>query len=156
MELTQVIRNSVEDSVLCWLATSSSDNIPNVSPKEIFKCYGSDKIILAKFASPKTVSNIKVNRSVSLSMIDILVQKGFQLKGAARIVDTHDPAFMQMEAELLEMTGGKFPFKTITEITIQSAKPILAPRYILYPETTVAEQIISAKKTYGLSYSELM
>ena len=151
MAFTQAIRKSVEDSVLCWLATSSIDNTPNVSPKKIFKCYGSDKIIVANIASPKTVSNIKVNPGVCLSCIDILVQKGYQLKGKARIVDNTDSAFMQMEALLSEMTGGKFPFSTITEITIQSAKPILAPRYILYPETTEAEQIVSAKKSYGLS-----
>jgi hypothetical protein len=54
-----------------------------------------------------------------------------------------------MKPILTAMTGGKFPFPTITKITISHAKPIVAPRYLLYPETTEEEQIESAKKTYG-------
>ena len=49
------------------------------------------------------------------------------------------------------MTGGKFPFATITKITIVQVKPIIAPKYILYPETTEEEQIDSAKKLYGFN-----
>lgn len=55
-----------------------------------------------------------------------------------------------MENLLLKMTAGKFPFKTITEITILKTKKIIAPKYILYPETKEEEQIKSAKKTYNL------
>ncbi len=55
-----------------------------------------------------------------------------------------------MESLILEMTGGEYPCVTITEITLLSAKPIIAPRYLLYPETTEAQQIESAKKVYGL------
>ena len=47
------------------------------------------------------------------------------------------------------MTGGNFPFATITEITVGEVKSIIAPKYILYPETTEKEQIESAKKAYG-------
>jgi hypothetical protein len=48
------------------------------------------------------------------------------------------------------MTGGDFPFSTITEITLEQGKSIIAPKYILYPETTEKEQIESAKKVYGI------
>ena len=48
------------------------------------------------------------------------------------------------------MTGGDFPFSTITEVTLKQAKPIIAPKYILYPETTEKEQIESARNAYGL------
>ena len=56
-----------------------------------------------------------------------------------------------MESTLLEITGGKYPFKTITSIKIEKVKPIIAPSYFLFPETTEAEQIENAKKTYGLT-----
>ena len=48
------------------------------------------------------------------------------------------------------MTGGNFPFSTITEIKIEQIKPIIAPKYILYPNITESEQIESAKKIYGI------
>lgn len=150
MELTTGVKEYIDKSVLCWLATASSENIPNVSPKEIFKHYGTNAILVANIASPQTVKNIKQNENVCISFIDILVQKGFQIKGKAKIIEKNAMEFTNMEKELLEMTKGKFPFTTITKITIEKIKPIIAPKYLLYPETTEKEQIASAKKVYGL------
>ena len=66
------------------------------------------------------------------------------------IIEKNNSNFKKMEKILIEMTGGDFPFNTITEITLEKTKLIVAPKYILYPETTEAEQIESAKKAYGL------
>lgn len=144
------IKAYIDRSVLCWLATASAEGIPNVSPKEIFSFYGAEQIIIANIASPQSMRNIRENNQVCLSFIDILVQKGFQLKGKAEIVKKTEPEFHEMEKVLLKMTGGKFPFSSIISITIKEVKPILAPKYILYPETTEEEQIASAKKAYGI------
>lgn len=150
MELTTELKEYINRSVLCWLATVSTENLPNVSPKEIFNYYRTDKIIVANIASPQTVRNIKHNENVCISFIDILIQKGFQIKGKAKIIGKMDSTFSEMEKILTNMTGGNFPFSTITEITIQQIKPIIAPKYILYPETTEAKQIENARKTYGI------
>ena len=149
MELSKEIKASLDKSVLAWLATVSKEGIPNVSPKEIFSYYGKDEVIIANIASPQSLKNIRQNEYVCLSFIDILVQKGYQLKGKARIIKKTDADFPEREKVLLEMTAGKFPFSSLTQIRIEEAKPILAPRYLLYPETTEEEQIASAKKTYG-------
>jgi predicted pyridoxine 5'-phosphate oxidase superfamily flavin-nucleotide-binding protein len=150
MHLTKEIKDSIEKSVLCWLATASVQHIPNVSPKEAFHYYGDDKIIVANIASPKTVKNIKQNENVCISFLDVFVQKGFQVKGKARIVGSDDPSYAAMEQVFRQMIGDKFPFKTITEITAETVKPIIAPSYLLYPDTTEQDQIESAKKTYGV------
>ena len=149
MILNTEIKESINKSVLCWLATVSAENVPNVSPKEIFNYYKADRIIVANIASPQTVRNIKKNENVCVSFMDILVQKGFQVKGKAKIIKKTDSEFQEMEKILVKMTGGNFPFSTITEITLVHAKPIIAPKYILYPETTEKEQIESAKELYG-------
>ncbi|MBJ6368741.1 pyridoxamine 5'-phosphate oxidase family protein [Snuella sedimenti] len=150
MELTTEIKEYINRSVLCWLATASIENVPNVSPKEIFNHYESDKIIIANISSPQTVQNIKQNKNVCVSFIDILVQKGYQIKGRAEIIGKKDSEFVEMEKILTKMTGRKFPFATITKIKVKQVKPIIAPKYLLYPETTEKEQIESAKKAYGL------
>ena len=150
MQLTEEIKVAIGDCVLCWFATSSADNIPNVSPKEIFCFFENDIIIVANIASPQTVKNIRENKNVCISFIDILKQKGFQLKGIAEIIENSSKDFSRMEKVLLHLTEGKFPFATITKITITSSKPIIAPKYLLYPHTTEQEQIESAKKSYGL------
>lgn len=149
MELTTEIKAYINNSVLCWLATASIENMPNVSPKEIFNYYDTDKIIVANIASPQTVKNITINENVCVSFIDILVQKGFQIKGKATIIKKQHPEFSAMENVLSNMVDGNLSFSSITKITIDSVKPIIAPKYMLYPETTEKEQIESAKKLYG-------
>ena len=149
MKLTKEIKEYIDKSVLCWLATSS-ENFPNVSPKEIFTSYGKEHLIIANIASPQSLRNIKHNPKVCVSFIDVLVQKGFQLKGMAEIVSKKQHDFWNMEKPLLEMTGGKFPFSEIIKIEITAAKAIIAPRYLFYPETTEEEQIESARKLYGI------
>ena len=150
MKLTAEIKDAINTSVLFWLATSSGENIPNVSPKEIFSYFGEECIIVANIASPQTVRNIKQNENVCISFIDILKQKGFQLKGTAKIIEKSSSEFSKMENILTLLTDGKFPFATITKITVNVAKPIIAPKYLLYPDTTEVEQIESAKKAYGI------
>ena len=79
-----------------------------------------------------------------------MVQKGFQLKGKASIVDEENSAFKIYEPLLLKLTRGKYPFKSIIDIKIESVKMILAPSYIFYANTKEEDQIAQAKKSYGL------
>lgn len=148
--LTQQIKESINKSVLCWLATASLDGMPNVSPKEIFTSYDHQHVIIANIASPQSIQNIKHNPQVCISFIDILVQRGWQLKGKAVLIEHNDSAFALLKPPLLKMTEGKFPFSTIIKIKIQEAKPIWAPSYIFYPEITQQEQIENALKRYNL------
>ena len=69
------IKKSIDQSVLCWLATVSKDNVPNVSPKEIFTYFEEDKIILANIASPQTVKNIKQQENVVLYEVPVKVSR---------------------------------------------------------------------------------
>lgn len=150
--ITAEIKKYIHQSVLCWLATSSADNTPNVSPKEIFHYHGDSNIIIANIASPQSIKNIYENNKVCVSFVDILVQKGFQLKGIATIINKNESSFNEIAKPLLEMAGDKFPFGTIINIHVESVKPILAPSYILYPDTTSEhEQIESSKKNYGFN-----
>ncbi len=150
--LSGTVLEYINRSVLCWLATASTKGIPNVSPKEVFACYQQQSVIIANIASPTTIKNIKENPNVCLSFIDVLVQKGYQLKGKAEIITNDHPEFSKMEPQLLQLTKGKYPFPSITFITPEKIKPILAPSYLLYPEEATEERLIEqAKIAYGLT-----
>jgi len=156
MLLSAPVVDYINRSILCWLATVSSEGIPNVSPKEVFTDYKTKSIIIANIASPNTVKNIRENPNVCLSFIDVLVQKGYQIKGKAELVTSKHPDFKSMEQKLLEMTGGKFPFSSITQILPETIKPILAPSYLLYPDiTTEKQQIAYAKIAYRLTKNKI-
>ena len=74
--LTDEVIVYIKRSVLCWLATSSKENVPNVSPKEVFTYTDSNTILVANIASPQTVKNIKQNEKVCISFM-FLFKKGF-------------------------------------------------------------------------------
>ncbi|MEL6498225.1 MAG: pyridoxamine 5'-phosphate oxidase family protein [Planctomycetota bacterium] len=147
--LTDDVHKLIEDSVLCWLATASSDGQPSVSPKEIFAAQG-NAIIIANIASPGSARNVRHNPRASVSFIDIFVQRGYQIAGEAVLLTPRDDAYAEAETALLAMTGNDYPFRTIFRIAADSVTPIVAPRYKLFPETTEAQQIANAMRTYGV------
>ena len=148
--LSLEVKQYIDKSVLCWLATSDMEHQPNVSPKEVFTHFKDQYIIIANIASPNTVKNIKQNSKVCISFIEVFIQKGFQLKGSAQIITKKDEGFKSMESELLKITKGLYPFNSITKIQIESVKPIIAPSYILYPDKKDDDRISEVKKSYGL------
>ena len=144
------LSESVDQSVLCWLATVSADGQPNVSPKELFVLHDSDELVIANVASPQSARNVAVNPQVCVSFIDVFVQKGQQVKGKARLITEDAPDFNIYASPLQQLAGDRYPFNSVFVIKIEKIKPIIAPSYLLYPATTEADQIASAKRAYGV------
>ena len=147
--LTPEVKDYMERSVLCWLATASPDGKPNVSPQELFTYWEESSVLVANIASPKTIKNIQNNAEVCLSFVEVFDQKGYQLYGMARLVRNRsemESAFEKLEA----MAGPRFPIHSLLYIEVVKVLPILAPSYVMYPETTLEEMRSSAMKTYGV------
>lgn len=150
--LSENVRQYIDRSVLCWLATVDTDGQPNVSPKELFTYSATeDEVLVAMIASPRTMKNLKANARVSLSFVDVFVQKGFKLNGSARLWGEGESGFADRLPKLREMAGEDFTVRQLLAITVTAVEPIIAPRYRFYPDTTEAEQIASAHATYGLT-----
>ena len=148
------VKKYIDKSVLCWLATSSKQNEPNVSPKEIFTYKDDTTLLIANLASPNSVSNIMDNPNVCVSFVDIFIQKGFKVKGIATLIDKHDAEFIVKVKPLTDLFTDKFPIKTVIEIKVTKVDMIQAPRYFLYADTTEQSQIENAMKTYGVTLIE--
>ena len=149
--LTEEVVKSIDESVLCWLATVNKDGVPNVSPKEMFVPYGEKHLLIANIASPASIGNIKDNPNVCVSLIEIFKQKGHKLKGLAKVLDEKNNDYSE-KVDLLKHLGGEgFPIKGIIEIEVTSVAEIIAPSYWLYPDVTTEEsQINQSLKTYGV------
>ena len=152
--LTPDVLKFMDSSVLCWIATADASGAPNVSPKEIFVPHGSESVLIANIASPKTIQNIQANPKVCLSFVDVFVQKGFKLQGRARVVAREDSEFSGFLVPLEKMTKGQFPILSIICMTVEQVEPIVAPSYRLKPDITESSQIQSALKTYGVCRDE--
>lgn len=154
MTLTDEIRQSIAESVLCWLATVDAERNPNVSPKEVFAAHDADHLLIANIASPNSVRNIEINPAVCVSFVHVFKQKGFKLKGVASILQPNDPAYVERHRPLNLIAGDRFPIQSIIQVRVNSVHRILAPSYRLYPETTETGQIAGAMNTYGVRPGE--
>lgn len=146
--ISNELKNCIDKSVLCWLATSNRENEPNVSPKEMFALSTESTLLIANIASPETVQNVKLNPKVCVSILDIFVQKGYKIKGIAKIIDKTDNHFEIKHKILTDLFTDEFPIRSIIEVEIQQVDKIVAPSYYLFPETREENQIESAMKTY--------
>jgi uncharacterized protein len=146
--MKNAVYDFAERSVLCWLATVSDDLQPNVSPKEMFVLHDENTLLIANIASPISVRNILRNKKVSVSMVDIFAQKGFKIYGTAEILEKDHVMYLEREKILTDKYSSKFPIKSIIEVTITRIFPILAPSYLLFPDTTEEMQIESATRRY--------
>ncbi|WP_268746521.1 pyridoxamine 5'-phosphate oxidase family protein [Nitrincola sp. A-D6] len=149
--MTTEVRESVERSVLCWLATCDENGQPNVSPKEVFAVVDSQNIVVANIASPQSAKNIRVNQKICLSFVDVFVQKGFKIIGTATEFKPSVPEYSRWVEPLLVMASDRYPIHSVFVVRAIAVEPIVAPSYRLYPsETTEESQIQSALRTYGV------
>lgn len=144
------VKKYIEQSVLYWLATVDEENQPNVSPKEMFAWLNENTILIANIASPKSVENIKHNSKVCVSFVDVFVQKGYKLKGRAAIIQKDEDGYREKKKHLTELFSDEFPIRSIMEIKVKSAEPIIAPSYFLFTDVTEEDQIESAMQTYNV------
>ena len=145
--MTKEVLQAIEKSVLCWLATADAEGMPNVSPKEVF-CAHKGYLAIAQIASPGSVRNIRVNPLVSVSFIDVFVQKGYKLKGRASILQPEDGEYEPVARKLREIGGPGYPFRQVIQVEVTESEPIIAPSYRFFPETSEAGQVQTALKTY--------
>ena len=149
--ITKQIAESIDSSVLCWLATVSADGMPNVSPKEAFVHDGDGKILVANIASPQTVRNIRAREEVCVSFINVFVQRGFKIEGKARILEAGDAGYDEQVAKLIAAIGTDFEILSVIEIDPVAASPIIAPSYRLFPESGELDRIRESLETYQVS-----
>ena len=149
--LSPEVQHSATRSVLCWLATVGADGQPNVSPKEVFAVFDTNHLVIANIASPKSVRNIEVNPLVCVSFVDVFVQKGFKVLGAARCVRKTESEFASWATPLLAKAGPRFTIHSVIVVKASSVEPILAPSYRLYAaEISEESQVAAAMRTYGV------
>lgn len=148
--MNDAVLQSLQQSILCWLATVDEDGFPNVSPKEIFCASGNRSLLIANIASPGSLKNIQARPAVCVSFVDVFTQKGFKLKGQAIVLRNGDAGFASCSSPLVALAGARFPFASLFSIDVLSVEPIVAPSYRLFPDTQEAAQIDSAMRAYGV------
>lgn len=146
--LNNEMRQSIEESVLCWLATADQHGQPNVSPKEMFVANGEQELLIANIASPQSEKNIMANPKVNVSFIHVYKQKGYSLSGVAKIIHPEEAGYQTLLDKIHSLGGESYPVKNIFRIEIESTKKIIAPSYFFFPDVPEEEKMKETRKLY--------
>ena len=127
--ITEEIKNFVNFQKLGYVATISTDNTPNLSPKGTIIVLDESSLAFADIHSPQTVENLKRNPSIEINVVDPFSRRGYRFKGIAEIISTGDK-FDKIISYYKE-TGVKSSIKTIITVKIEKLSEILSPLYDL-------------------------
>ena len=102
-----------------WVATSSPDGIPNVTPKGTIRLLDDQHVIFADLFSLKTRQNLEKNPKVAVTVIDLANAEGYQLKGTADLIPA-GPLFEQFAEQLKQAMPSLPPPKYVVRIAVES------------------------------------
>ncbi len=78
-------RSLIEEVGLAYVATASSDGVPNVSPKGSITVLDDDHLAFADIMSPGTRKNLMENPRIAVFVCKPDKHQGFQFKGTAEL-----------------------------------------------------------------------
>jgi len=104
---------------MAWVATASSDGMPNTTPKGSVKIIDDEHIVFADLFSKKTRENLQANPKVAVTVADMTTYKGYQIKGSAELLES-GPLFEKMAEELKKAPMKLPPLQYVVQITVEA------------------------------------
>ncbi len=127
--ITEEIKNFVNFQKLGYVATVSSDNTPNLSPKGTIMILDESYLAFADIQSPKTVENLRHNSSIEVNVVDTFSRRGYRFKGTAEIISSGDK--FNKIISYYKTSGVKSTIKSIILVKIEKLSEIFSPLYDL-------------------------
>ena len=125
--ITSEIKNFLNIQKLGYVATVSSDGLPNISPKGTIIAWSSEILAFADIRSPDTVKNLQNDPNVEINVIDPLLRKGYLFKGVARLINSG----LQYD-EILQYyrdNGITSPINAIILVDVSYVSDVTSPLY---------------------------
>ena len=127
--ITEEIKNFVNFQKLGYVATVSSDNTPNLSPKGTIMVLDESYLAFADIQSPKTVENLRSNPSIEINVVDPFSRRGYRFRGIAEIISSGDK-FNKIITNY-KTSGVKSSIKSVILVKIEKLSEVFSPLYDL-------------------------
>ena len=104
---------------MAWVATASSDGMPNTTPKGSVQVIDDEHVVFADLFSRKTRENLQANPQDAITVADEATFKGYQIKGSTEMLES-GPLFEQMAEGLKKAPMELPPLQYVVHITVES------------------------------------
>src|SRR5215217_2178583 len=125
--LTQEVRDFVNGAKLGFIATICPDGTPNLSPKGTTIAWDEDHLAFADIYSPGTTSNLLINPSIEINVVDVFTRKGYRFKGIAEVLQQGD-VFESIRA-YYRNAGSQYTVNAIIVVRVDLLLPLFSPAY---------------------------
>ena len=129
IEFDNEIKNFVNFQKLGYVATTSSNGTPNLSPKGTISILDDSRLVFANIRSPQTIENLKKNASIEINVVDPFSRIGYRFRGTAKIISNGDD--FQNILDYFEKNGIKSNISDIIVVDVESFSEITSPSYDL-------------------------
>lgn len=137
--ITQEIKEFLDIQKLGYVATVTTDDKPNISPKGTIIGWTSEILAFADIRSPDTMKNLQNNSHVEINVIDPLLRKGYLFKGQAKIIK--DGSLYEEILSHYRKKGIKSPINSIVLVDVSDVSQVTSPLY----DMDISEQEIKSK-----------
>jgi predicted pyridoxine 5'-phosphate oxidase superfamily flavin-nucleotide-binding protein len=125
--LTQEIKEFVKKEKLGFVATVCPDGTPNLSPKGTTIVWDDDHLVFADIHSPGTISNLLVNPSIEINIVDVFTRKGYRFKGMGKVLS--GGSLFEEVHTFYKNAGSRYKINHIVLIKVERVIPLLSPVY---------------------------
>jgi len=128
--LSDEMKRAVGRQRLGFIATVCPDGTPNLSPKGTLSVLDDDHLVFADLRSPGTVTNLRLNPSIEVNVVDPFVRKGFRFKGQAELLDAGEDYDRLVEHFARGgLSDAPRRIRTIVVVRVDQARPLISARY---------------------------
>jgi uncharacterized protein len=128
--LTTEMQRVVRQQRLGYVATTSPDGGPNLSPKGSLTVWDDDHLVFADIESPRTIQNLGKNPKTEVNVVDPFTRKGFRFRGTGKVLRAGAEYW-----KALEMYKGEGAdvrrVRAIVLIEVHEAAILSSPVYLL-------------------------
>ena len=125
--LTQEIKEFVKQAKLGFVATVCPDGTPNLSPKGTTTVWDNDHLVFADIHSPGTVTNLLVNPSIEINVVDVFTRKGYRFKGIGKVLS--EGSLFDEVVTFYKNAGSTYIINHIVLVKVEQINPLLSPVY---------------------------
>lgn len=137
------MKRMVNRQRLAYVATVCPDGTPNLSPKGTTMVWDDDHLMFADIRSPRTVSNLGLNPSIEINVVDPILRKGFRFKGTATVLSEGE--LFEQALATYRQRGSANRIRNIVLVRVARALSLVSPAYDL---GATEEEVSSRWRSY--------
>jgi uncharacterized protein len=138
--LTQEVREFVNQAKLGFIATVCPNGTPNLSPKGTTIAWDEDHLAFADIYSPGTTSNLLLNPSIEINVVDVFTRKGYRFKGISEVLNKGK--VFEAILSYYSNAGSQYTINNIIIVRVDSVFPLLSPAYDRLSEVEITKRWI--------------